>query len=622
MPIDVQAGNDPLGSDTVPEAPDVNDIPVLESDAEPYEPEEARKPWQELFIPIHGLIRLRAEEMRVVNHPAMQRLGSIYQLGQVNLVYRGATHRRLEHCLGTVHVAQMMVDNLRRSAESPPRVPDHGPWVFDDAITATEEVFIRLGALLHDVGHLPAGHTLEDELGLLPSHDSRTRLQLIFDRTAWMGVPMQSLRELVDQTYSDVAQGTGLAKSASEIVFDLISSNYAPGPDIGPPNPGQFRLAVCRDVIGNTICADLLDYLHRDWHHLGKPRFFDTRLLEYMEVRRGPRQSDGQLEPVVAVNLRSRDAVRTDAITLILDLLESRYQLGEVALFHRTKLSAAAMLERAVAELYDATPATRKSAWQGELVDRLLDCSDEEMLDYLQAKATELKAAKATEGAKRMLDGVSGLVTGLRLRHLHKRLYSQFDHQLSTYARRVQDLYEPSGLDPARQARNRLNALRLLEQDFALPPASLVMYCPPPSMNTKIADVRILIDGSVDTLDDYEQKQGGDRGLTGGYLNAQKARFRRLWRVYFAVKEDTLIELRSAGLLSTLLRAIDCVVLGRAVGDTTIGEAARSIATELSANPRSPLWGKRIFPASVAARSRQKANYPVGVPSLRSYAEE
>jgi len=37
----------------------------------------------------------------------------------------------------------------------------------------------------------------------------------------------------------------------------------------------HLPLQVCRDIVGNTICADFLDYLHRDWYHLGKPLYFD-----------------------------------------------------------------------------------------------------------------------------------------------------------------------------------------------------------------------------------------------------------------------------------------------------------------------------------------------------------
>ena len=61
---------------------------------------------QELFLPVSGFVWFYPEEVKVINHPAFQRLGRINQLGQAYLVFRGATHKRIEHALGAVHIAQ------------------------------------------------------------------------------------------------------------------------------------------------------------------------------------------------------------------------------------------------------------------------------------------------------------------------------------------------------------------------------------------------------------------------------------------------------------------------------------------------------------------------------------
>ena len=53
----------------------------------------------EFFIPVHDFSHLTDEERTIVDHPAFQRLGKIYQLGQSYLVYRGATHKRLSMLL-------------------------------------------------------------------------------------------------------------------------------------------------------------------------------------------------------------------------------------------------------------------------------------------------------------------------------------------------------------------------------------------------------------------------------------------------------------------------------------------------------------------------------------------
>src|SRR5207244_2669309 len=85
-----------------------------------------------------------------------------------------------------------------------------------------------------------------------------------------------------------------------------------------------------------------------------KPRYFDRRLLEYLEIR--ARLRGATPEHRLVINLKGGIRPRPDAITAVIDLLESRYQLSETALFHRVKVAAAAMLERVFAELLDSYP--------------------------------------------------------------------------------------------------------------------------------------------------------------------------------------------------------------------------------------------------------------------------
>ncbi len=107
----------------------------------------------------------------------------------------------------------------------------------------------------------------------------------------------------------------------------------------------------------NTICADLLDYIYRDWYHVGKPRPFDDRLFHYMEVRPRYQRKFGEIaraQPTdqFVIFLGKPPKLRSDAVSHILELLEWRYSLAETVLFHRTKLAAAAMLDRALYELW------------------------------------------------------------------------------------------------------------------------------------------------------------------------------------------------------------------------------------------------------------------------------
>jgi HD superfamily phosphohydrolase len=590
------------------------DVPVKPSSRGA--PDRSRQ--QEFYIPIHGFVWLSPQELRVVDHPAFQRLGDVYQLGQVHLVFRGATHRRFEHALGTVHVAQMMINSLQENAEREQSTAG-GEWKLDRPLTDAEIAFIRLGALVHDIGHLPSGHTLEDELGLLGKHDEVDRLQLVLSRSEWRGSRVQPLATVIDHEYEAFAKAITSGVTATDVLLAIIAKNAS----ASGKKWGSFRLEVCRDLIGNTICADLLDYLHRDWHHLGKPKHLDTRLIQYMEVR--ARDPKDPLESRLVVNLREQHKVRTDAVSAILDLLESRYGLAEVALFHKTKLSAAGMLERIVAELGDAE-AERSDAWRTNLVDELLDSSDSEMLKILEASARRLIDGQDSERS----EGVAALARDLGVRRLHKPIYVASEFELAGEAlfRDVQKMYagQPDPADPEaatasrRTAANqRLAALRLLERDFGLPACSLTMYCPPPKMNTKVANVLIYVDGEVHRLDDYENRLEGERGLTGGHLLAQKLRFRRLWRVQFAMSPTASLQLENTNLLEPITWAIESLCLGRTPGGTSIERYALALAREVAEREGSPLYGKEVGTPDVAARGREVLFYPTGAPSLLSH---
>src|SRR5436190_11658769 len=104
---------------------------------------------------VHGDIELGPLEVELIDTPEFQRLRGIKQLGTAYLVFPSAMHTRFEHSLGASWMAHCIVNALRRS----------------QPIDAEEEGLIRVIALLHDITHIPFGHTLEDERRVLPRHD-------------------------------------------------------------------------------------------------------------------------------------------------------------------------------------------------------------------------------------------------------------------------------------------------------------------------------------------------------------------------------------------------------------------------------------------------------------------
>ena len=293
---------------------------------------------QEFFLPVTGFAWFFPEEVKIIDHPAFQRLSRVNQLGQTHLVFRGASHKRIEHVLGAVHIAQRMIAALNFNADKEHTKPlqEQRPYA---PLSEEEQRFIRLGALLHDIGHLAAGHTLEDELSLIGKHDGDDRLTLIFDKNDWgafggKNQRKQSLQDLLNDQYKIWMPSLLLKEglTPTDVVRILIRKKTPEQEDKFKrqqevlEKSAEVRLDVCSNMIGNTICADLLDYLHRDWYHIGKPNFFDDRIFQYMEIR-GPSGERASADDRFVIALGQSPKIRTDGVSAILTLLEWRYQL-------------------------------------------------------------------------------------------------------------------------------------------------------------------------------------------------------------------------------------------------------------------------------------------------------
>ena len=99
----------------------------------------------------------------ILQHPYVQRLGRIKQLGVSNFVYPGAVHTRLLHSLGAMHLMNEAVRNLREKGIS---------------ISERERQAAMAAILLHDVGHGPFSHVLENTLVHGVSHEDVSLLMM------------------------------------------------------------------------------------------------------------------------------------------------------------------------------------------------------------------------------------------------------------------------------------------------------------------------------------------------------------------------------------------------------------------------------------------------------------
>ncbi|MEW5918910.1 MAG: HD domain-containing protein, partial [Gemmatimonadota bacterium] len=172
--------------------------------------------------PLWNNIRLDPLALALVDTGAMQRLRYVRQLGLAHLVYPGATHTRFEHALGTYHLARLTLSILQ----------DRGDL---RALPVEEPAVVQAAALLHDVGHYPFAHALE-EIGA-PHHEDVGHALITGGEIA------QLLKQRV-------------APDAPERVAALVR--------------GRSRSAL-QGLISGSLDLDKIEYLKRDAHMCGVP---------------------------------------------------------------------------------------------------------------------------------------------------------------------------------------------------------------------------------------------------------------------------------------------------------------------------------------------------------------
>ncbi|WP_109481290.1 HD domain-containing protein [Paraburkholderia sp. C35] len=270
--------------------------------------------------PIHGDIELTRLETAVIDLPVVQRLRGIKQLGTAHLVYPGALHTRFDHSIGACAVAHRIVDSLRRKGLVVPQ--------------ELEEA-VGVAALLHDVTHVPFGHTLEDERRLFARHDKGSRLENLFAGELGAALTRLGVREPVAS------------------LLGLPSSETMPG--------------WAKDIISGSVDADLLDYLRRDSYFSGLAQNYDDRIFRCFAER------DDRL----VIRLARDGMDRPDARSEIIGVLRLRYYLTERVYYHHTKVVAGAMISKSVELALDHNVLAENDLLElndWTLLDRLARC--------------------------------------------------------------------------------------------------------------------------------------------------------------------------------------------------------------------------------------------------------
>ena len=281
--------------------------------------------------------------MRFVDTRAFQRLRYVRQLGLAFLVYPGATHSRFEHALGTYHLTRLTLGALREEGGR------RGGWSDEDAAV------VRAAALLHDVGHYPFSHALE-EIGAL--HHEEVARPLLFDG------------ELAD------ALRTHLGPEAPARIYALIRGESA--------SPFQ-------GLISGSLDLDKIEYLKRDALMCGVPygEIDVDRLTNSLRVLHDPATG------------RAAMGVTEKGLAALESLLFAKYQMYRNVYWHHAVRSATAMYKRLVDDALSAHALAAPA---------LASYTDEGLLGELERKAPSplLAALRERRLYKRALECPAG----------------------------------------------------------------------------------------------------------------------------------------------------------------------------------------------------------------------
>lgn len=300
----------------------------------------------QLDVPVTRRVR------QIIDTPEFHRLSQISQLGLVSHVYPAANHTRFEHSLGVYRMALLYLRKLGTDER------------FCKTIRAQDAELFILSALLHDLGHWPFCHPIEDiHLPSVPNHELFANSFLLEG-------------ELADVLRADW-------QVLPRDIVALLSEK-----------PRDRRSRILRSMLSGPIDVDKMDYLYRDSLHAGVPygRNFDQgRLINSLCLNQ-----DGT---GIAISTKGRTAAEM--------MVFARYVMFSEVYWHHTVRAATAMLQRAFYLVHE----------QIEL-DTLFRKTESELIQNLRKTA-------AGGPAGELLDGLFG---GSRKLYKHVAEYSFIEH--------------------------------------------------------------------------------------------------------------------------------------------------------------------------------------------------
>ncbi|WP_407945002.1 HD domain-containing protein [Paenibacillus albicereus] len=330
--------------------------------------------------PVHKYIYVQDQLIwDLIDTPEFQRLRRIRQLGTTYLVFHGAEHSRFSHSLGVYEITRRIISQFERS-----EYPD---WPRE------EKLLCLCAALLHDLGHGPFSHSIEEVME--------------FDHEEWSchiiegKTEVNRLLRTVDPDFP-------------RKVASVIRKNY--------------EKPIVVNLVSSQMDADRMDYLLRDAYFTGANygTFDLDRILRVLRPHQG------------------RIVVKGSGMHAVEDYLMSRYQMYWQVYFHPVTRSSEIILRKILLRAQELCRSGYAFAWIPDPILKLFR-GELDVASYLKLDEALVQTAFAawTEEEDKLLSQLCG-------RFLHRRLYKYitFEKEHESEAQLCFEELAAAGMDP------------------------------------------------------------------------------------------------------------------------------------------------------------------------------
>lgn len=289
-------------------------------------------------VPVWGHIPLDRALKRTISHPTFLRLKGIKQLSFAHYVFPGATHTRFEHSIGVYHLTKLILQRLLTNPLT--KSLQSKSFSFDEQSCK----LILASSLLHDIGHYPHAHLVENIA-------ITSKNEIVF----------KDHQDLTNERLFETREGFGSLAEILEQEWKLDPT------EVATMVTGKKKMTFSK-LISGTLDPDKMDYLMRDAHHCSVP-------YGNIDIER-------LIESFVPDSKRKRFAITSKGIAPFESLMFAKYAMMRNVYWHHTVRTLSAMLKRFIQDALDEAQLSRsdvQAVFYHNTDERILD----DLLDAL-----------------------------------------------------------------------------------------------------------------------------------------------------------------------------------------------------------------------------------------------